>query len=81
MVRSDDSACHSVVLRLSDSKGQNTMVERTDTASYIAEITVGLTRMARKDELGLLAYILEMATLEALRCRDNIQCEPVNLAS
>jgi hypothetical protein len=35
------------------------------TASYIADMTVELARLARSAELGVLAYLLEMAATEA----------------
>jgi len=35
------------------------------TASYIADMTVELARLARTAELGVLAYLLEMAATEA----------------
>jgi len=39
--------------------------EEGATASYIAELCADLARMARKDGLETLAYLLDMARLEA----------------
>jgi hypothetical protein len=36
-----------------------------DTARYIADVTAGISVMARKAGLDVLAYILEMARIEA----------------
>lgn len=36
-----------------------------DTAAYIADMTAGLARLARAAQLGVLAYLLEMAATEA----------------
>lgn len=38
-----------------------------DTAKYIAEFTAELSYLARRDGLDLLAYLLDMARLEAVR--------------
>jgi hypothetical protein len=37
----------------------------TDAAAYIAELAANLSSMARKQQLELLAYLLEMVRLEA----------------
>jgi hypothetical protein len=39
----------------------------TETAQYIAEFTAELSYLARQTKLDLLAYLLDMARLEAAR--------------
>ena len=39
----------------------------TETAQYIAEFTAELAYLARQTKLDLLAYLLDMARLEAAR--------------
>ena len=41
---------------------------RLETAAYIRDLADELAKQARKDELNLLAYLLEMARHEAERC-------------
>jgi len=43
------------------------MRESAERAEYIGEIAAGMARIARDGNLGLLAFILEMAALEARR--------------
>ena len=43
------------------------MRESADTAEYIGEIAAGMARIARDGNLNLLAFILDMAALEARR--------------
>ena len=38
-----------------------------ETAQYIAEFSAELSSLARKPKLDLLAYLLDMARLEAIR--------------
>lgn len=38
-----------------------------ETARYVAEFSAELSYLARKANLGLLAYLLDMARLEAIR--------------
>ncbi len=40
---------------------------RVETAQYIADFTAELSYLARETRLDLLAYLLEMARLEAIR--------------
>ena len=46
------------------------MNERLERAEYLSELTISLADMARHDGHELLAYLLEMATLEA---RDRVK--------
>jgi hypothetical protein len=39
--------------------------DEPETAAYIADMTAGLARLARAAQLGVLAYLLEMAATEA----------------
>jgi hypothetical protein len=43
------------------------MQESAERAEYIGEIAAGMARIARDGNLGLLAFILDMAALEARR--------------
>ncbi|MGO4571045.1 hypothetical protein [Microvirga sp. 2TAF3] len=43
-----------------------------ETAQYIAEFAAELSFMARKSKLDLLAYLLDMARMEAIR---TVQCD------
>jgi hypothetical protein len=44
-------------------------------AEYIAEMTAGLAKMARDEGLHMLAYILDVAKLEAEECSGRaIEC-------
>jgi len=47
------------------SSGHDEVTERVATASYIASISGELAGVARERGLGSLAYLLEMARLEA----------------
>jgi len=47
---------------------------RNETAAYIRDLADELAKQARKDDLNLLAYLLEMARHEAERCE---QSEPL----
>lgn len=42
-------------------------MSKTETAQYIAEFTAELSYLARQAKLDLLAYLLDMARLEAAR--------------
>ncbi|WP_243368320.1 hypothetical protein [Microvirga solisilvae] len=42
-------------------------MSKTETAQYIAEFTAELSYLARQNKLDLLAYLLDMAKLEAER--------------
>ena len=44
---------------------------RNETAAYIRDLADELAKQARKDELNLLAYLLEMARHEAERCQQS----------
>ncbi len=44
---------------------------RHETAAYIRDLADELAKQARKDELTLLAYLLEMARHEAERCEQS----------
>jgi hypothetical protein len=61
------------------------MTECYDNADYIGEITASLAKIARKDGLSQLAFILDMATLEACRymdrCADAPSEEPMKAAN
>ena len=46
-------------------KGPVHRVDRPDTARYIASLADELARLARRHDLNSLAYILDMARLEA----------------
>jgi uncharacterized protein (DUF433 family) len=41
------------------------IVDRTAAAAYVAELAADLAKVARQDRLDALAYILDMAKLEA----------------
>ncbi|WP_445500540.1 hypothetical protein [Microvirga sp. G4-2] len=47
-----------------------------ETAQYIAEFTAELSYLARQTRLDLLAYLLDMARLEAARVLQAKQREP-----
>ncbi|BCJ91124.1 hypothetical protein IZ6_18590 [Terrihabitans soli] len=53
----------------SSNTGQNNAPERVstpkETARYISDVTNGISAMARKSGLDVLAYLLDMARLEA----------------
>jgi hypothetical protein len=53
------------------------MRESADRAEYIGEIAAGMARIARDGNLGLLAFILDMAALEARRYAESPRGEPV----
>ena len=53
------------------------MRESADRAEYIGEIAAGMARIARDGNLGLLAFILDMAALEARRYAEPPRREPV----
>jgi hypothetical protein len=53
------------------------MHESADRAEYIGEIAAGMARIARDGGLTLLAFILEMAALEARRCAEMPQDKPM----
>ena len=53
------------------------MHESADRAEYIGEIAAGVARIARDGGLALLAFILEMAALEARRCAEMPQDKPM----
>ena len=53
------------------------MRESADRAEYIGEIAAGMARIARDGNLGLLAFILDMAALEARRYAELPRREPV----
>lgn len=44
---------------------------RHDTAAYIRDLADELAKQARKDQLTLLAFLLEMARHEAERCEQS----------
>ena len=44
----------------------------TDVARYIAEFSAELSSLARQSRLDLLAYLLDMARLEATRVKQGI---------
>jgi hypothetical protein len=44
-----------------------TRLARDDAASYIADLTAELAAMAREVKLDLVAYLLDIARLEAMR--------------
>jgi|HubBroStandDraft_6_1064221.scaffolds.fasta_scaffold1074649_1 hypothetical protein len=52
------------------------MRESADRAEYIGEIAAGMARIARDGNLGLLAFILDMAALEARRSAEPPRGEP-----
>jgi hypothetical protein len=56
------------------------MAEHTDKAEYIGQTTAVLAKMAREDGLILLAFILDMATLEARQQADRLTDEPIRAA-
>ncbi len=53
------------------------MGESAERAEYIGEIAAGMARIARDGNLGLLAFILDMATLEARRSAEPPPSEPI----
>jgi hypothetical protein len=57
------------------------MAEHIDKADYIGETTAVLAKMAREDGLSLLAFILDMATLEARRQADTCTDEAIKVAN
>jgi hypothetical protein len=44
------------------------MCARTDTARYIADLTSSLSKLAHSQDMSLLAYLLDMARMEADNC-------------
>ena len=48
-----------------------------DTAAYIAEMTTELSKMASGAGLDLLAYLLDMARLEATKSARNVSPDPM----
>ena len=53
------------------------MRESADRAEYIGEIAAGMARIARDGNLNLLAFILDMAALEARRYAEPRSAEQV----
>jgi hypothetical protein len=53
------------------------MRESAERAEYIGEIAAGLARIARDGNLSLLAFILDMAALEARLYAEPAPGEPV----
>jgi hypothetical protein len=53
------------------------MRESADRAEYIGEIAAGMARIARDGNLNLLAFILDMAALEARRNAEPPSAEQV----
>jgi hypothetical protein len=51
-------------------QGQDEPAQRTDAATYIAELTADLARIAREHQLDLLGHLLDMARLEAQHAAD-----------
>jgi hypothetical protein len=47
--------------------GSSAMMTPAETARYVAEFSAELSYLARKANLDLLAYLLDMARLEAIR--------------
>ena len=66
MVRLDDFARHGFMIRLRDMECCP-MRESAERAEYIGEVAAGMARIARDGNLSLLAFILDMAALEARR--------------
>ena len=50
-----------------DSARSGSRMSSTETAQYVAEFSAELSYLARKANLDLLAYLLDMARLEAIR--------------
>jgi len=57
------------------------MAAHIDTADYIGEVTTSLAKLARENGLGLLSFVLDMATLEATQCSERPSPEPERAAS
>ena len=53
------------------------MRESAERAEYIGEVAAGMARIARDGNLSLLAFILDMAALEARRYAEPPSSEPV----
>jgi len=49
---------------------------RFDVADYVAQMTAELGHLARRADLALLAYFLDMARVEAMAIRRRIESEP-----
>jgi hypothetical protein len=58
-----------------DAPGAAAGMSNAETAQYIAEFSAELAYLARESKLDLLAYLLDMARLEAIR---SLQAEQKN---
>jgi hypothetical protein len=76
MIRLDDFARLGFMIRLPGMECCP-MRESAERAEYIGEIAAGMARIARDGNLNLLAFILDMAALEARRSAESLSAEPV----